>query len=96
METKRLIMSAKWIGNTLYQHKIKVILLLGFGYGLKKCYDFYLMIKPFLQLKNQLSQVGLGSTIPGGAGEGQLMSEIEQSPSQKALQKLLSDQPEFK
>jgi len=38
----------------------------------------------------------LGSAIPGGAGEGQSMPEIEQSPSQKALQKLLSDQPELK
>ena len=42
----------KIVGSTLWNHKFKLIMLLGFSYGIKKCYDLYVFVKPFLDLKN--------------------------------------------
>ncbi len=45
----------KSVGQTLWNHKFKVIFGLIALYGAKKCYDLYRFIKPFLDLKNQLT-----------------------------------------
>jgi hypothetical protein len=45
----------KKLGLTIWNHKFKVIFGLIALYGAKKCYDLYRFIKPFLDLKNQLT-----------------------------------------
>jgi hypothetical protein len=47
--------SAKKVPGILWNHKWKVILVLLLGYGAKKLYDLYKFIKPFWDLKNQLT-----------------------------------------
>lgn len=102
---KRLLVSAKTVGQTLYNNKFKVILGLGLGYGAKKCYDLYVFIKPFLDIKNQL-QGGSGSgsggltdiaKLLGGGGAGSDRApDAERSESKKLLDKLLSEFPHLK
>ena len=55
---RQLVLAAQTVGKTLYNHKVKVVLALLLGYGAKKAYDMYTFIKPFLQMKNQLSSGG--------------------------------------
>ncbi len=50
--------SAKKVPSILWNHKWKVILVLILGYGAKKLYDLYKFIKPFWDLKNQLTGTG--------------------------------------
>lgn len=49
------------------------MLALLLGYGAKKAYDMYTFIKPFLQMKNQLSSGGGNlnqlASLLGGEGE---------------------------
>ena len=42
-------------GSTVWNHKFKFIFLLIALYGAKKAYDLYKFVKPFLDLKNQLT-----------------------------------------
>jgi hypothetical protein len=54
------MLSVSTVGKTLYNHKFKVILAILLGYGAKKCYDMYTFIRPFLQMKNQITGGGGG------------------------------------
>ena len=57
---------AKSFGGTLWNHKFKVIFILIALYGAKKCYDLYKFVKPFLDLKNQLTGKSAHSTSGDG------------------------------
>ena len=80
----------------MYNHKWKILILLGLSYGLKKCYDLYVFVKPFLQLKNQLSSAGgLGDML--GAGPKKAGAPpIELTPSQKLLESIFQTSPIMK
>ena len=57
---------AKSLGGVLWNHKFKVIFTLIAIYGAKKCYDLYKFVKPFLDLKNQLTGGGKASSTSSG------------------------------
>jgi hypothetical protein len=101
METKSLAGSAQAVARTLLNHKFKVILALSLGYGAKKCYDLYVFVKPFLQMKNQLQGgaggVDLAKMLGGGAaGLGPEMPPVERTESQKTLDELMRESSELK
>jgi hypothetical protein len=80
METsssKSSTQALKTVGWTLYNHKFKIIFLLGLGYTVKKLYDLYVFVKPFLDLKNQLtgtaSNAGSSSAQRSTGAGGALM-----------------------
>ena len=46
----KVIERLKWIAYTSYNHKFKLIFLLGTLYLMKKAYDMYTFIKPILSM----------------------------------------------
>lgn len=89
METsssKSATQALKTVGWTLYNHKFKILFLLGLGYTAKKLYDLYVFVKPFLDLKNQLtggaSNAGTGTAQrTTGAGGALMPPEAELTES---------------
>jgi hypothetical protein len=81
---------AKSFGSALWNHKFKFLFSLIVLYGAKKCYDLYKFIKPFLELKNQLTGGGASSSTSAKQGSQQQAREVELSESQKTLEQLLS------
>ena len=83
----------KSAGSTVWNHKFKFIFLLIALYGAKKAYDLYKFVKPFLDLKNQLT----GSAPPANNQPGSNpQSQGQSTPSQKALDSLISSNPHLK
>jgi hypothetical protein len=81
--------SVKKVPGVLWNHKWKVFFLLLLGYGAKKLYDLYKFVKPFWDLKNQLT---------GGASPQTKATEssVELTPSQKALKTLIDTYPDLR